>query len=186
MAAQVRIADIAFVVADGAPRLRIADIAFVIASAPQIRIADIAFHVTTLPTAVLTADVTSGGFPLTVNFDASGSSDPVDQSLTYAWNYGDGTTVPGSPTNQVQHTYTTAGTRTATVTVTNDNGGTATASVTITIGSTLYRRTFAVVNGGVAQPIVFIGIVRSGVTRPVKFLGVVESGALVDPNATST
>ena len=45
------------------------------------------------PTAVITATPDNGFAPLTVNFSSQGSSDPdPDTTLTYAWNFGDGTT----------------------------------------------------------------------------------------------
>ena len=45
-----------------------------------------------LPTAVISANPTSGSAPLTVNFDGSGSTDPdPTDTLTYAWDLnGDG------------------------------------------------------------------------------------------------
>jgi len=67
---------------------------------------DVGCRVNQLPTAVLTADKTSGTAPLLVNFDGSGSSDPDpgDSISSYTFNFGDGTEVTQtSPT--VPHTY---------------------------------------------------------------------------------
>ena len=47
------------------------------------------------PTAVASADRTSGPAPLTVNFSSLGSTDPEGQPLSYSWNFGDNTTSPG-------------------------------------------------------------------------------------------
>ncbi|MEV6597295.1 PQQ-dependent sugar dehydrogenase [Actinoplanes sp. NPDC051346] len=85
------------------------------------------------PTAVASADRTSGQAPLAVRFSSSGSSDPEGGTLTYAWNFGDGTTsTAANPTK----TYTTNGTYTATLTVRDTEGLTGTASVSVTVGNT--------------------------------------------------
>ena len=83
-----------------------------------------------LPTAVFNADVISGGVPLTVNFDSSGSSDQDGSIISYAWNFGDDST-----SNEVHpsHIYTVIGNYTATLTVTDDMGATDSQSTGITI-----------------------------------------------------
>ena len=83
------------------------------------------------PVASFTATPTGGTAPVTVNFDASASSDPDGTIASYAWNFGDGGT---GASKTIAHTYTVAGSFTATLTVT-DNGG-ATAAVSNTIGVT--------------------------------------------------
>jgi glucose/arabinose dehydrogenase/PKD repeat protein len=76
--------------------------------------------INTPPTAEVTASPTYGGVPLQVSFDASESSDPDSgDTLTYLWDFGDGSTDTGSTTT---HTYETAGTYFAKLTV-RDNGG---------------------------------------------------------------
>ena len=71
------------------------------------------------PTASFTATPTAGDAPLTVAFDASASSDPEASQLTYAWEFGDGTTGEGQ---RVDHDYTTSGAFTASLTVTDAGG----------------------------------------------------------------
>jgi PKD repeat protein len=71
------------------------------------------------PTAVATADISSGVAPLTVSFDATGSTDSQGYRITgYAWNFGDGTTGTGPA---VTHTYTSSGTYTVTLTAVSDD-----------------------------------------------------------------
>ena len=84
----------------------------------------------TAPVAAASATPTSGTAPLTVQFDATGSTDADGDALTYVWDFGDGGTASGA---QPSHVYTTAGTYTATVTVSDGNGGTDTESLTITV-----------------------------------------------------
>jgi PKD repeat protein len=57
--------------------------------------------------------------PLTVSFDATGSTDSQGYRITgYTWNFGDGTTGTGPA---VTHTYTFPGTYTVTLTAVSDD-----------------------------------------------------------------
>ncbi|MCD5408440.1 PKD domain-containing protein [Candidatus Bipolaricaulota bacterium] len=62
------------------------------------------------------------GDVVTFTAEASDPDDPPDTPLTYAWDFGDGTTLPASEDNQVTHTYAAAGTYTVTLTVTDARG----------------------------------------------------------------
>jgi glucose/arabinose dehydrogenase/PKD repeat protein len=88
------------------------------------------------PEAVATATPTTGDAPLTVNFDGSGSSDPDDQTLSYAWDLdGDGA-FDDSAASQATYTYTASGTHTAVLRVTDSHGASDTDAVIITVGNT--------------------------------------------------
>jgi glucose/arabinose dehydrogenase/PKD repeat protein len=86
------------------------------------------------PTATLTASPRSGPAPLTVRFDASGSSDPDGQTLSFEWDFGDGIMAPNGSVQT--HTYQNAGRFTARVTVRDGAGGSSSASATIDAGNT--------------------------------------------------
>lgn len=75
---------------------------------------------------------TSAGRTDVVNVDASASSDPDGDPLTYTWNWGDGT--PDSTGVATGHRYLTTGAKTITLTV-RDPGSSATSSQTISVGS---------------------------------------------------
>ena len=86
------------------------------------------------PTAVANAVPTTGNAPLTVQFNSTGSTDPENGALTYAWDldadgaFDDGTAATAS------WTYTTSGTVNAVLRVTDPVGASDTDVVTITVG----------------------------------------------------
>ncbi|GAA3524914.1 PKD domain-containing protein [Nocardioides daeguensis] len=75
------------------------------------------------------AEFTTGCAGLTCEFDAAHSFDTDKDTLSYAWEYGDGQT--GTGVNP-SHTYASAGTRTVTLTVDDGHGHTAQATSTAT------------------------------------------------------
>ena len=86
------------------------------------------------PTAVARASPTSGNPPMTVAFDATGSSDPEGDALTYAWDLdGDGAYDDSTAANPT-FTYTTGGVRTVRLRVTDPLGASGTSTVTIDVG----------------------------------------------------
>jgi len=89
------------------------------------------------PIANFTVTPTSGTRPLTVNFNASASTDSLGRIVTYAWNFGNGTTGTGVTTST---TYNTAGTLTVILTVTDSLGLSDTASAVITVRDTVIVR----------------------------------------------
>ncbi|GEK78813.1 hypothetical protein ABA31_01640 [Agrococcus baldri] len=78
------------------------------------------------PTAAFTADVTD----LSVDLDASDSSDPEGAIASYAWEFGDGETGTGATTT---HQYEGSGTFTVRLTVTDAQGVTATTTQDVTV-----------------------------------------------------
>ncbi len=65
---------------------------------------------------------------LTCSFDGASSSDPESGTLTYDWNWGDGTT--HGTTQMPSHAFTSGGTKTVTLIVTDPQGATSTDTVT--------------------------------------------------------
>ncbi len=67
-----------------------------------------------------------------IAFDGNGSSDPDADALTYAWDFGDGSTGTGAaPT----HAYATVGTFTVTLVVNDGYAGSAPATASVTIAN---------------------------------------------------
>lgn len=87
------------------------------------------------PVAKISANPLYGNSPLTVNFIGDGSTDADGDTLTYAWDFGDGAT---STAANPSHSYNAAGEQafTATLTVKDTSGSTDSASVRIVLNST--------------------------------------------------
>jgi glucose/arabinose dehydrogenase len=86
------------------------------------------------PTAVATANKTSGLKPLAVTFDGSGSTDPDGDPLTYSWNFGDGTTAIGKT---VTKTFANDGKYNVVLTVNDGRGGVDPSNaILVTVGNT--------------------------------------------------
>ncbi len=86
------------------------------------------------PVAVATGVPTAGVAPHTVNFDASGSSDPDSVSLSYEWNFGDPTSLFNVSTlENPTHIYKGVGDFIAVVTITDNFGNTDQASVEVAV-----------------------------------------------------
>jgi PKD repeat protein/glucose/arabinose dehydrogenase len=83
------------------------------------------------PTANASASPTSGDAPLTVEFTGSGSSDPDGSTLTYDWDFGDGS--PHSSETNPVHTYSNPGAYEARLTVSDGEGGSDSKTVLITV-----------------------------------------------------
>jgi glucose/arabinose dehydrogenase/PKD repeat protein len=113
------------------------------------------------PVAVAAANPTNGPAPLTVSFDASGSSDPDTDALTYAWDLdGDGA-YDDSTAQKPSYTYTQAGSYTVGLEVTDTEGASDTDSIVISPGNTPPNATItapsATTTWKVGQQIAFSG-----------------------------
>ncbi len=84
------------------------------------------------PIASFSASPSSGKAALTVQLDASASTDVDGTISTVSWDFGDGQSGSGV---SVSHLYAIAGTYIATVTVTDDDGATATISSAIVVSA---------------------------------------------------
>lgn len=82
--------------------------------------------------ASLSVDETNGEVPLTVHFDASGSTYKEGSIVSYSYDFGDGS-APYTTGSSVTYKYNSVGNYTATVTVYGGDGKTATDSVQIVV-----------------------------------------------------
>ncbi len=84
------------------------------------------------PFAAAAAAPSAGIVPLDVQFSSAGTFDPDGDSLTYAWNFGDGATSSGQ---NPAHTYVIAGSYSASLLVTDTHQQTALASTSVVVGA---------------------------------------------------
>lgn len=97
------------------------------------------------PVAQAAASRTSGQAPLKVQFSSAGTSDQDGDTLTYSWDFGDGTT--STEANPV-HKYRKNGTYTATLTAKDPSGRTGSASTQIVVGNTAPKVTLELPQDG--------------------------------------
>ena len=90
------------------------------------------------PIAIINKDKTYGASPLTIQFNGSQSYDPENGSLTYLWNFGDGTAT--STAANPLHTYNTGNNTptqyTVTLTVKDNNNLTNTVTTIVSVNNT--------------------------------------------------
>ena len=86
------------------------------------------------PTASLAVNPNTGGAPLAVTANASGSTDPIGIT-SYTFNFGDGATAGPQSTSSATHTYTTTGTYTVTVIVADSAGASASTTASVTVAA---------------------------------------------------
>ena len=78
-----------------------------------------------------TANPTIGFAPLPVQFTAAATDPDAGDTVSYSWDFGDGS--PASTEQNPTHTYTTPGEKTAKLTVSDGEGGSATRNVTVNV-----------------------------------------------------
>jgi len=117
------------------------------------------------PVAVAIASVTSGNGPLLVSFDASGSTDPNGDALTYTWGFENGTTATGIT---IDNEFTEFGNHVVTLTVNDGNGNTDSTTLTITV-----------TNPNLPPVALFTNDVNTGI---VPALVVFDASGSTDPN----
>jgi len=84
------------------------------------------------PTVVASASPLTGVMPLAVTFSSAGTTDPQGKSLTFSWDFGDGTT---STIANPGHTYTTAGSYTVWLTVADGTTNAISGSLNIVVSA---------------------------------------------------
>ncbi len=137
------------------------------------------FHVrasNAAPAASLSVTPSTGVAPLTVQLDASGSTDNDGTITNYTFSFGDGTANTSGNATSVSHQYTTPGTYYPTVTTTDNDGATSEAQrvVTITpaaITSVKGKVTYLSQGGGKPKAKVTVNVNRKLVKHVLTYVG---------------
>jgi PKD repeat protein len=96
------------------------------------------------PNAVASATPASGAAPLNVTFSSAGSTDPEGASLSYNWDFGDGTT---SSAANPSHNYSAAGNYLVQLSVSDGMNTTTVSNVTVTVTGLVAAYGFEETNG---------------------------------------
>ena len=104
-----------------------------------------------------------------VSFDASATTDPQGDAISYEWNFGDGVTVSTGSVATTTHTYTASGSYTAVLTATDSHGEAASTSQTMTVGASTN-----------AAPTASFSLTPTSGTAPMTVN--VDANASTDPN----
>jgi serine protease len=141
------------------------------------------------PIASFTATPSTGTVPLTVQFDASASTDAGGSIAGYNWNFGDNSAASSGVTTS--HVFQTAGTYTVTLTVTDNLGATGSTTRQVTasnivvpnvVGQTQGAATTAIVGAGLT-----VGSVNTAASATVPAGNVISqspaAGTLLSPGS---
>ena len=105
------------------------------------------------PIATFTGSTTSAQTGVSVNFDATSSSDPDGTIISYLWDFGDGSTSSGVTAS---HSYASAGSYTVRLTVSDNSGSSTSTTYTVTV-------TPSQSSGNVSFPLFYFGILAAAI-----------------------